>query len=130
VTASATPRRRGDDRGAVLVTSLALSAVLVVVALVGGVVADLVAARQRAAAAADLGALAGAPAAQLSESGACTAAAWVVRENGASLRACAVVDGDIRLTASARPRAPWSRWLAGLLGGAVEPTVAAHAGLR
>ena len=24
---------------------------------------------------------------------------------------CEVVDGDVRLTASARPRAPWSRWL-------------------
>ena len=119
-----------DDRGAALVTSLVLVAVLVVAALLGGVVADLLAARQRAAAAADLGALAGAPAAQTSEANACAAATWVVRENGATLRTCAVVDGDVRLTASARPRAPWSRWLSELLGGAVEPTAAAHAGLR
>lgn len=123
-------RGEGREEGAALVASLALVVVLVVVTLLGGVVADLLAARQRAAAAADLGALAGAPAAQVSEVDACAAATWVVRENGATLRACAVVDGDVRLTASARPRAPWSRWLSELLGGAVEPAASAHAGLR
>jgi secretion/DNA translocation related TadE-like protein len=122
-------RRQGED-GAALVASLLLASVLVAVALMGGVVADLIAARQRAAAAADLGALAGAPAAQTSEIDACAAAAWVVRENGATLRGCEVVDGDVRLTASARPRAAWSRWFAGLFAGAVEPVVSAHAGLR
>jgi secretion/DNA translocation related TadE-like protein len=119
-----------DDRGAALVAALFLTALLVVAALLGGVVADLLAARQRAAAAADLGALAGAPAAQTSEVNACATAAWVVRENGATLRTCSVVDGDVRLTASARPRAPWSRWLSRLLAGAVEPTAASRAGLR
>ena len=124
------PGRRGGDDGAVLVVALVLTVLLVASALLGGVVADLLAARQRAAAAADLGALAGAPAAQGSEAHACTTAAWVVRENGATLRTCSVVDGDIRLTASARPRAPWSRWLSRILGGSVDPTVGAHAGLR
>ena len=123
-------RRRNDDRGAALVGAAALVGLLVVLALVGGAVADLVAAGQRAAAAADLGALAGAPAAHTSETGACTAAAWVVRQNGATLRTCAVVDGDVRLTASARPRSPWSGWLSRLVGGPVEPVAAAHAGLR
>ncbi len=122
--------RQRDDRGAALVAALLLTSLLVVVALLGGVVADLLAARQRAAAAADLGALAGAPAATTSEVAACASAAWVIRENGATLRTCSVVDGDVRLTASARPRAPWSRWLSRLLAGAVEPTVEAHAGLR
>lgn len=124
------PRLHARDEGAALVLSVVLVAVLVVVGLLGGVVADLLAARQRAAAAADLGALAGAPAAQVSEVDACAAATWVVRENGATLRTCSVVDGDVRLTASARPRAPWSRWLSELLGGAVEPVASAHAGLR
>lgn len=122
--------RARDDRGAALVAALLLTSLLVVVALLGGVVADLLAARQRAGAAADLGALAGAPVAMTSEADACATAAWVVRQNGATLRTCSVVDGDVRLTASARPRAPWSRWLSQLLAGAVEPTVAAHAGLR
>jgi secretion/DNA translocation related TadE-like protein len=122
--------RTPDDRGAALVTAVLLTSLLVVVALLGGVVADLLAARQRAAAAADLGALAAAPAAGTSEIAACTSAAWVIRENGATLRTCSVVDGDVRLTASARPRAPWSRWFSRLLAGSVEPTVSAHAGLR
>jgi secretion/DNA translocation related TadE-like protein len=121
---------RADDRGAALVVAVLLAGLLVVVALLGGAVADLLAAGQRAAAAADLGALAGAPAAQTSETGACATAAWVVRENGATLRTCSVVDGDIRLTASARPRSPWSGWLARVLAGATEPVAAAHAGLR
>jgi secretion/DNA translocation related TadE-like protein len=123
-------RRRRDDRGAALVGASFLVGLLVVVALLGGGVADLVAARERAAAAADLGALAAAPAAQASETGACTAAAWVVRQNGATLRTCAVVDGDVRLTASARPRSPWSAWLSRVLGGPTEPVVGAHAGMR
>lgn len=123
-------RRRLDDCGAALVTAMVLAGLLVVVALVGGGVADLFAAGRRAAAAADLGALAGAPAAQTSELGACATAAWIVRENGATLRTCSVVDGDIRLTASVRPRSPWSGWLARVLGRTLEPMAEAHAGLR
>ena len=68
--------------------------------------------------------------AQTSEVAACAAAAWVVRRNGATLRTCTVVDGDVRVTASAGPRAPWSGWLAGILSGSVEPVASAHAGLR
>jgi secretion/DNA translocation related TadE-like protein len=119
-----------DDRGAALVVAMLLAGLLVVVALLGGAVADLLAAGQRAAAAADLGALAGAPAAPFSETGACAAAAWVVGQNGARLRTCSVVDGDIRVTASASPRSSWSRWLVSLVGGPAEPVAAAHAGLR
>ncbi len=122
--------RARDDRGAALVSATLLAGLLVVVALLGGAVADLLAAGQRAAAAADLGALAGAPAAQTSEAGACATAAWVVGQNGARLRTCSVVDGDIRLTASVSPRSPWSRWLVSLVGGSAEPVAAAHAGLR
>ena len=124
------PRRPMDDDGAAAIAVIALSSVLVVALVVAVLVTDLVAARQRAAAAADLGALAGAPAAQRSESDACLTAAWVVRENGATLRRCSVVDGDVWITASARPRAPWARWLAWLAAGAPEPAVTARAGLR
>ena len=123
-------RRGTDEGGAALVGALVLTALLVVVALVGGAAADLLATLQRAAAAADLGALAGAPSASASQADACTSAAWVVRANGAALRTCSVVDGDIRLTASARPRAPWSRWLTRLLAGDDDPAVSSHAGLR
>ena len=99
-------RRPVDDTGAALVSALLLTSLLVVVALLGGGVADLLAARQRAAAAADLGALAAAPAASTSEAAACASAAWVVRDNGATLRSCSVVDGDVRLSASAPPVPP------------------------
>jgi secretion/DNA translocation related TadE-like protein len=120
---------RGDS-GAATVLALGLSAVLLVVLLVGAVVADLLAARQRAAAAADLGALAGAPAVLRGEAEACDAAAFVVRTNGATLRACSVDGSDVRVVVSARPRGRWVSWLGDLLGGVPEPTVRAHAGLR
>ena len=124
-----TARRRADE-GAALIVALGLVAVLLVLALAVGVVTDLMAARQRAAAAADLGALAGAPAAATSEMRACADAALAVVRNGATLRSCAVAAGDIGVTASARPRSAWGRWLARLLSGYEEPTVDARAGVR
>ncbi len=123
-------RRPVCEDGAAIVWSMLLSSVLVLVLVLGAVVADLLAARQRAAAAADLGALAGAPAAAHSDADACRAAAFVVRANGASLRGCSVADGEVTVMASARPRGPWSRWLATVLGGAPEPGASARAGLR
>ena len=113
-----------------MVLALLLGGALVLVVLVGSVVTDLLAARQRAAAAADLGALAGAPAAARSASDACRSAAWVVRSNGATLRGCDVLDGDVRITVSVAPRGSFSRWLGSVLGGVPEPTVSAHAGMR
>ena len=101
-----------------------------VVLAIGAVVTDLVAARQRAAAAADLGALAGAAAAATSSDQACRAAAWVVRENGGQLRRCTVESGDVRVTASAAPRGSWARWLAARLLDDTGPQVSARAGLR
>jgi len=124
------PHHRVGDEGAAAVLALLLGGVLVLVVLVGSVVTDLLAARQRAAAAADLGALAGAPAAQRSSDDACRSAAWVVRTNGATLRRCDVVDGDVRITVSAAPRGSFSRWLGSVLGSVPEPTVSSHAGMR
>jgi secretion/DNA translocation related TadE-like protein len=118
------------DAGAAAVLALGLSAVLLMVLLVASVVADLLAARQRAAAAADLGALAGAPAVLRGEAEACAAAAFVVRANGGVLRECAIDGSDVRVVVSARPRGRWVTWLGDLLGGVPEPTVRAHAGLR
>ena len=126
---SSRSRFRGDE-GAAVVAAIGLSFGLVVVVLLGGALTDLLAARQRAAAAADLGALAAAPAVAHSDDDACRAAAWVVRMNGATLRRCTVVDGDVRVTASALPRGSVSRWVARLLGGAIEPQASAHAGMR
>jgi secretion/DNA translocation related TadE-like protein len=122
-------RVRGEV-GAATVLAIGLSSVLLVVLGVASVVADLLAARQRAAAAADLGALAGAPAVLRGEVEACDAAALVVRANGGALRACAVDGEDVRVVVSVRPRGRWVTWLGDLLGGVPEPTVRAHAGLR
>ena len=92
---------------------------LVVVLGAGSVVADVLAARQRAAAAADLGALAAAPAAVV-------VAAQRLRgrrvgragERARSLRECRIRDGDVWVTASALPRSRAARWVADvLLGG-------------
>lgn len=118
------------DEGAAVVLSLLLGGALVLIVLVGSVVTDLLAARQRAAAAADLGALAGAPAAERSVEDACLSAAWVVHANGATLRRCDVVGGDVLVTVSASPRGSFSRWLGALVGGVPEPTVSSHAGMR
>ena len=123
-------RRAPGDSGAATVLAIALSSVLLVVLVLASVVADLLAARQRAAAAADLGALAGAPAVLRGEAEACDAVALVVRADGGALRECRVDGQDVRVVVSARPRGRWVDWLGALLGGVPEPTVRAHAGLR
>ncbi|MFN8168325.1 MAG: Rv3654c family TadE-like protein [Candidatus Nanopelagicales bacterium] len=118
------------DDGVAAVWVLALSLVLVALLGAGSVAADLLAARQRAAAAADLGALAGAPAAAWSELGACQAASSVVRANAASVHDCRVEAGDVWVTASAQPRSHLARWLSDVLLQGTGPRVSAHAGLR
>lgn len=125
-----TPAPRPGDEGLVAVAVLALSLVLVVSLGVAAVVGDLLAARQRAAAAADLGALAAAPAAALSSRNACAAADSVVVANGATVRSCRLDSGDVWITASAVPRSTLARWVSDRLLGGRGPQVSAHAGLR
>ena len=85
--------RSGDERGSasVLVTVLfgVLVTVTAMVAVVGGAVTD----QRRLEAAADLGALAGASAAQRGAD-ACAAAGSVTADNGARVTACSIV-GDV-----------------------------------
>lgn len=86
-------RRAADQRGSAAVLVVGLTGVLVtvtvLVAVVGGVVAD----QRRVEAAADLAALAGAGAVQAGHDG-CAAARHVADRNGGDLRRCAV-DGDV-----------------------------------
>jgi secretion/DNA translocation related TadE-like protein len=124
-----TARVRGDE-GVVAVAVVALSLLLVVALGAASVVADLLAARQRAASAADLAALAAAPAAVWSDDHGCGVAEAVVRANDAVLRGCRVSSGDVWVTASARPRSSGARWLADRLLDGTGPQVSAHAGLR
>ena len=111
---------RGDD-GVVAVVAVSSDWCCWRVLGAAAVLSDLVAARQRAAAAADLGALAAAPAAAWSQLGACAAAESVVRANGAVLRECRIRSGDVCVTASALPRSRAARWVADeVLGGTVR----------
>jgi secretion/DNA translocation related TadE-like protein len=134
--------RRTDD-GAVAVWVLALACVLVAVLGVAAIVADLLAARQRAAAAADLAALAGAARSAYGEAVACRAADEVARADGAQVTRCRLVDGtldgtvdgtstgtgDVRVVVTAWPRsAAGARVAAALLPDGVR--VEARAGLR
>ena len=71
--------------------------VLVVVAAAGLLVAQALAARSRADAAADLGALAGASLVLTGPQEACRVARQIVSANGASLTSCAVRGADVRV---------------------------------
>jgi secretion/DNA translocation related TadE-like protein len=86
-------RRATDQRGSAAVLVVGLTGVLVTVTLlvaaVGGVVAD----QRRVEAAADLAALAGAGAVQAGRDG-CVAARETAGRNGGALRTCAL-DGDV-----------------------------------
>jgi secretion/DNA translocation related TadE-like protein len=120
----------GRDEGAASVWVVSLVAVLIMVLVAGAIVTDVWAARRRAEAAADLGALAAAPAAVNGDVEACRAAAWVVRENRATLESCRVVDGDVEVTTSSAARGPWRDLLDSLHGGPVVLSTTARAGMR
>lgn len=77
------------DRGAAAVWSLALTLLLVAVALVVAMVGSVGVARSRAANVADLAALAGA------RTGSCTAAREVTDRNRMRLSDCTAEDGDV-----------------------------------
>ena len=117
------------DAGAASVWAVGIVALLLVALLVVAFVVDLLAARSRATAAADLAALAGAPAAYSSGPSACVAAASVAVANGARVTTCEVSAGEIRVRAAVELRDPWRRWLE-LLAGTSGVEGAARAGMR
>ena len=96
----------GSDGGGATVWLLAAGLLVV---LVGGAMATAgaaVVARHRAQAAADLGALAGAPFAVRGEEVACREADAIVRANRARLHRCWVQGADLLVTAEVRPAGP------------------------
>lgn len=117
---------RGDD-GAAAVWAVSLTSLLLVTALAVACVGDVLAARSRAASAADLAALAAAPYA--SSSSACRRAGEVARANGAELVACVVVDGEVEVAARVDVADPWRRFVR-LIAGGIGAEAAARAGLR
>lgn len=102
--------RRGS-RGSAAVLTVGLTGVLltvsVLVAALGGVVAD----QRRVEAAADLAALAGAGAAQAGREG-CAAAQRTAARNGGQVRRCAVDGGVVTVAVGRDSRLLWGRRLA------------------
>jgi secretion/DNA translocation related TadE-like protein len=121
-------RRRGtgSDRGAATVYVVSAIAVLAAVTALGLVAAEVAVARQRAAAAADLSALAAAGWARGGSAGdaaVCQVAARVAAAQRARLERCVVTaDGTTRVRTAVEP-GPWLGMLA-TLGGRGRPVVA------
>ncbi len=87
---------RGDERGSATVLALTLLGAVVATAVLLGSLAGALVASRRAAAAADLAALAGAAAVQQGRD-ACAEASAVAAANHARLAACAVLAQDVRV---------------------------------
>lgn len=105
---------RDRDRGAATLWAVgAIAAALAVVTVVITVGVATVA-RHRAAAAADLAALAGATRAQAGQVAACAAAGWVVDNMGATLRSCQLRGPGVSVVVAVRPAG-----LAGVIGPAI-----------
>ena len=102
---------RHGSRGSAAVLTVGLTGVLVtvtvLVAALGGVVAD----QRRVEAAADLAALAGAGAAQVGRDG-CAAAQRTATRNGGQVRRCAVDGGVVTVAVGRDSRLLWGRRLA------------------
>jgi secretion/DNA translocation related TadE-like protein len=107
-------RLRGPGRGAASLLVVALAGVLLLVGCALGVVAAVLVDHRRAAAAADLAALAGAAALQRGDE-ACAVAASLAVDNGARLLTCSVEGADVLVTVEvAGPR--WLGQQADLVG--------------
>ncbi|MCU1596209.1 MAG: pilus assembly protein TadE [Frankiales bacterium] len=94
-------RRAQDDAGFVAIAFAGLVLVLLSAAVVLSALGAVAVARHRAAAAADLAALAGAT--HVLEGTACSAAGGVARAQGATLESCSVEDQDVQVTVTVRP---------------------------
>ncbi|MEV0677302.1 Rv3654c family TadE-like protein [Actinosynnema sp. NPDC050436] len=86
--------RFGDDRGAASWVAVAVLGVVGVAVVFGVQYGEVVVGRHRAAAAADLAAVAGAAWVSGGEASACGRAEWVVRRMGGELVACAVSERE------------------------------------
>lgn len=117
-------RVRGD-RGAAALLVLAVAALLALFGAVSSSVAAVGVARQRAAAVADLAALAGAAHALEGPAAACAWAGRTAARDAASLRTCRVQGDVVTVVAEVRPPGRL-----GLLGNATGRARAGPAGLR
>lgn len=108
-----------SQTGSATVLVLALCAVVVLAGCLAGALGAVAVARHRAAATADLAALAGA-AAGIRGAQPCDAVRQITDRSGAELAGCRAVGADVTVAVTVRP--------AGLLGRIGAATVRAHAG--
>ncbi len=99
-----------SDRGSASVYVLAAAALVVASGVAEAGVGAAVVARHRAAAAADLGALAAASSVVRGSSAACVLAQQVVRANSARLAGCAVAGSDALVSATVQPAGWAATW--------------------
>ncbi|MEI8056566.1 MAG: Rv3654c family TadE-like protein [Actinomycetes bacterium] len=122
--------RKADDAGAAIVWALVLTSVLLAMLMGAAVLTDVLVARERAGAAADLGALAAAPVVEMSSPQACVRAEVVVHANAAQMLKCIVVDGDVVIGAACTPHGAWARWLVLQATGTPQVAVSSRSGFR
>lgn len=106
---AASRRRCAGERGVGVVLVLAFAAVLALVGATASAVAAVAVARQRAAAVADLAALAGAQHAPHGAARACAWAGRVAAADAATLRGCRVRGDVVEVVAQVRPPGPLGR---------------------
>ena len=99
-----------DERGSASVLVALWSVVLTMLAAAAITLSSVLAAREAVAAAADLAALAGASATLTRPAQACSRAAGVARDNGATLTECRVTGTEVWVVARA-PAPPPVQWL-------------------
>jgi secretion/DNA translocation related TadE-like protein len=102
-----TVRQRADEEGAATVWVLALASLLTAMGLAALVIGSGFAAHRRAAAAADLAALAGATRSLVDHRYACQAAGVVAASNGAQLLACELDGTTVSVVVGLEPRVTW-----------------------
>lgn len=98
--------RRSDD-GSATIWALNASALLGLVAIVTLMLSAGFVAHRKAAAAADLAAVAGATRSLTDQRLACSAAEQVAAENGATLRSCSLQGESLLVYVVVDPRGPW-----------------------
>jgi secretion/DNA translocation related TadE-like protein len=126
--AGARARAGRSEEGAAAVLSLALAAALLLVVAVGSLAGDLLATRARAAAAADLAALAAVPLSVRGPEVACRTAALLAADNAGRLVSCDVVAAEAAVVVECRPRNALVRWLVVAAAGHDAIRVSARAG--
>ena len=115
------------DDGMAVLGAITSALVLLAMLLAATTCADLLAARQRAAAAADVSALAAAPDAVLAPQDACLRASTIAARNDAWVVTCEIDNDEVVVRAASAPRTNWARWVARLVGDVTDPTVWARA---